>query len=519
MSKKKWMIIGLIAVLVIGAAVWWFFFRSEDEPVDLILEEPGPLPTMPVDVGDVKSIVFATGSIEGGKREEVRAEIGGKVNQVFVSEGQFVNEGDLLFTLDSREAEIAYREQELQHKKLVRQYEDLLKEEEEQASEMISNYSGRVTEVLVNEGDQVTERTVVAKLSPGNKLKLNAQFNGSQVHYFSEGQKVQVFLPSSFAYVEGEVAKVHLEGTATPEGAILYLVEVIIENPGAISTEMEGIVMYKGDDGIEFQSHGNTKFEKLEDIEVKAGAAGTIKELYIKENDHLQTGEVIGTFDVKSYDLDKEEMQYSLELSEISLEKKRKELAKYNVYAPTSGEVVELNVEAGEELDTSGPQMIIAEQTEMFMKASIEELDINKIAVGQEAEVYVTAFGNQPFAGTVHEISEEGTAGERDVRFDVKILIHDPEGLKAGMTSDCDIILEKAQNVVRLPYHLVQIMSDEEGMVMVPDPETGEPISKPVRIGLQGIDYIEIVEGLQEGDEVIMNGGGYYDEFGGGFVG
>jgi HlyD family secretion protein len=520
MSKKKWIVISLIALLVIGAAVWWFFIRSEAEPTDMMfMDEFPPMPTIPVEVGDVQNIVFATGVIESGEREEVRAEMGGTVERVLVSEGQYVNKGDLLFTLDSTEARISYQQQELQHRQLVKQYEDLLKEEREQATQMTSNQSGRIKEVLVSVGDQVTEHTVVAKLSPGNKLKLNALFNGSQIQHFSVGQKVQVFLPSSFSYVEGEVAKVDLDGTATPEGAVLYQLEVIVENPGGISTSMQGIIMHRTENGAEIQSYGQSNFENLDDIEVRAGAAGTIKELFLKKDDQLQQGAVMGTFEVKSYEMDKQERELAIELSRMSLEQKRKELEKFQVHAPISGEVIELNVEAGKALDNSKPHLIISEQSEMFMKASIEELDINKIEKGQPAEVYVTAFGNQPFTGVVHEIAEQGTAADRNVRFDVKILIHDPEGLRPGMTGDCDIITEQVENVVRLPYSAIQVISDEEGIVTLPDPETGEPMPMPVRIGVQGMDHVEILDGLQPGDEVIMSGGGFDGGFGGGFGG
>lgn len=509
MSKKKWIIISIVAVLIIGGGVGWKLFTPSAQPTDMMPMDTFQMPTIPVDTGDVMKTIFATGVIEGNSKEEVRAEVGGKVSQLYVNKGQRVNKGDLLFTLDSTEARIAYQQQELQHAQLVQQMEELVKQEQQQKTEMISDKSGRIREVLVKEGDQVTEQTIVAKLSQGNKLALKALFNGGQVEHFQKGQKVQVFLPASFSYIEGEVVNVDRQGQGTPEGGILYVVEVVVENPGALSTAIKGKVEYTTPSGYQIISQGETNFTTLEDIEVRAGAAGKIKELKLKENEMLTVGATMGTFEVETTsDLAKREKELSLQLSRLALEQRLRDLEKYNVYAPISGEITELNIEAGKVLDGSKPHLVISDQAETFMRASIEEIDIPDIELGQLVDVYVTAYGNQPFQGIVHEIPQQGTVVDRNVRFDVKILIHDPEGLKPGMTGDCDIIINKVENVPRLPYNAVQIIGDGEAMVMIQDQESGEPTPRQIRIGVEGMDHVEIIEGLEPGEEVMMMGGG-----------
>jgi HlyD family secretion protein len=73
------------------------------------------------------------------------------------------------------------------------------------------------------------------------------------------------------------------------------------------------------------------------------------------------------------------------------------------------------------------------------------------------------------------------------------------------MTGDCDIIVSNVDNVPRLPYNAVQIIGDGEATVLIEDPETKQPISKNIKIGVEGYEFVEIIEGLSEGDAVVLS--------------
>lgn len=75
--------------------------------------------------------------------------------------------------------------------------------------------------------------------------------------------------------------------------------------------------------------------------------------------------------------------------------------------------------------------------------------------------------------------------------------------MKHGMSGDCDIYINKKENAVRLPVNAVEVMEEGKGTVMVKDP-SGNPMPKDVGIGIEGAEYVEIVSGLKDGDEVVL---------------
>jgi RND family efflux transporter MFP subunit len=197
-----------------------------------------------------------------------------------------------------------------------------------------------------------------------------------------------------------------------------------------------------------------------------------------------------------------------LKESLLSLEQKKREIAKKQVTAPISGVVTKVEVKPGETPDSSKPAMVIMDSSAVYFVAGVDEIDIPSIKVGQTAEVYVTSFGNKPFIGKVVDVPKEGTKEDKSVRFAVKIELTDAAEMKHGMTGDCDIYVEKKENVLRLPLQAVEVLEDGKGTVMVKDPKTGEPTPKEVEIGIEGAEFIEIKSGLEEGEEVLMMNGG-----------
>jgi HlyD family secretion protein len=72
------------------------------------------------------------------------------------------------------------------------------------------------------------------------------------------------------------------------------------------------------------------------------------------------------------------------------------------------------------------------------------------------------------------------------------------------MSGDVDIIVEKKENALRLPISAVNIISDKSGSVIVKENTSTKPIN--ITTGLESDDFIEIVAGLKEGQEVLING-------------
>ena len=141
------------------------------------------------------------------------------------------------------------------------------------------------------------------------------------------------------------------------------------------------------------------------------------------------------------------------------------------VIAPMSGTVTRLNVEEGEIVTSGrsafsqGPAVLtIADLSRMVVKTRINEVDIAKIALGQKVEIRVDAYRDRVFEGRVSEIAPSaytpdprgGQQGDGTITFEVVIeVIGSPPELLPGMSADVDIIVMQDDNVLQLPIDSV----------------------------------------------------------------
>jgi HlyD family secretion protein len=217
-----------------------------------------------------------------------------------------------------------------------------------------------------------------------------------------------------------------------------------------------------------------------------------------------------------------------------ALKQARDDLSKTTIYAPMAGTISDLNKEQGEIAIGSQFQpdviLIIADLSEMEAQVNVDENDIVSVAVAQEAEIEVDALLDQTLRGTVSEIANSANlsatgSSDQKTEFEIKIAIADPpETLRPGMTASADVFTNTNENALSVPIQSVAVrtvdqlkMPDEElkdaearytadrdGFVeVVFCIEEGKAVAKQVKTGIQSDEFIEILEGLKEGDEII----------------
>ncbi|HZG14688.1 MAG TPA: HlyD family efflux transporter periplasmic adaptor subunit [Candidatus Bathyarchaeia archaeon] len=521
--KKKWLIISLaIAVLSGGGYGGWKYFGTEETVADEAMNEAPSFPTVAADVGEVKKTIYATGEIEAKDREEIKAELSGKVERLLVEEGQRVSKGDVLFTMDTSDAALELKKLDLSIMRTQKELDELKKRK----PTILSDKAGKVKEVMVKEGDQVSEETVVATIVNTEFLKITGRFTTFEAEQFTVGQKVKVFLPSSLSYLEGTVSEVDLigkvkqdenKGTSEssneqkPGNSVRITapqnVEVLVKKQGALYVGEKGVIQYIDPQGVLYSSATPTAFELPDEIEIRANTTGKVSKVAVDVDDTVKSGQLLVEMDTSNNDLELREKELALQESMLNLEQKRRDIAKKQVTAPISGEVTKLDIKEGETIDPGKVAMILMDTSSFSFVASVDELDIPDIKAGQTADVYVTAFGDQAFTGKVEEIPSEGTKTDKKVSFEVEIAVENNGKLTHGMTGDCDIHIQKIENVTRVPVAAVEIMEAGKGTVMVKDPKNGEPIPKEVEVGVEGAEFVEIRKGLAPGEEVLMMSG------------
>jgi HlyD family secretion protein len=244
-------------------------------------------------------------------------------------------------------------------------------------------------------------------------------------------------------------------------------------------------------------------------------------------------------FDAKKADLQVERARLDSVLDQVeqaraALKQARDDLSKTTIYAPMAGTISELSKEQGEIALGSQFQadviLVIADLSEMEARVNVDENDIVSISAGQPAEIEVDALLDQKLKGVVCEIASSARAagtGSSDQKtgFDIKIAIAAPPAtLRPGMTASADIITRTNESALSVPLQSVAVrtvdqlatkgesrhdaeeryQADADGFVeIVFCIDKGKAVARKVKTGIQSDDFIEILEGLAEGDEVV----------------
>jgi HlyD family secretion protein len=140
----------------------------------------------------------------------------------------------------------------------------------------------------------------------------------------------------------------------------------------------------------------------------------------------------------------------------------------------------------------------------MQVEAAIDEADVGRLRVGQEASFTVDAFPRRAFAGQIRQIRKSPQNVQNVISYTVVISAANPEqALLPGMTANVRVVTDKRENVLKVPNAALRYRPAAGRLWIVG--ENARPVPVTVRTGLSDGASTEIVEGpLKEGDEVIL---------------
>jgi HlyD family secretion protein len=230
---------------------------------------------------------------------------------------------------------------------------------------------------------------------------------------------------------------------------------------------------------------------------------------------------------------EKQSAEYSVKSSEASLKEANENLVKTTVYSPMTGTISSLLVELGERvvganMMTGTEVLRVADLNRMEVMVEVNENDIIRVKLNDTAIVEVDAYLDRDFKGVVTEIANSantlGSTSDQVTNFKVRILIlkesyedliseRNPSPFRPGMSASVDIYTSSKSSVLTVPIQAVTTRTD----TLSTDPAAKDKIrtlvfisdgthalARDVKTGIQDNVNIEILEGLMEGDEVIV---------------
>ncbi len=198
---------------------------------------------------------------------------------------------------------------------------------------------------------------------------------------------------------------------------------------------------------------------------------------------------------------------------EANLKQLEEQLSYTDIQSPLDGIVLSRDVEVGDAVSSilvlgssATLVMTIGDTSEVYVKGKVDESDIGKVYLGQPARIKVESFKDKTFYGKVTKISPMGVEKDNVTTFEVRVSINNPGGeLKAEMTANAEIILDEHKNVLQIPEGAIMYDKDKKASVEIPDPKAKDGKRKiPVEIGISNGAKTELLSGLKEGDQVVL---------------
>ncbi len=199
--------------------------------------------------------------------------------------------------------------------------------------------------------------------------------------------------------------------------------------------------------------------------------------------------------------------------SQASLKQLEEQLSYTTIVAPMDGVILSRDVEIGDAVSsililgsTATLVMTEGDTSQVYVDGKVDEADIAHVYMNQPARIKVESFRNRTFYGKVTKISPMGVEKDNVTTFEVRVSINNPGGeLKANMTANAEILLNEHKNVLTVPENAVTYNNKKDAFVDIPDPKQKDGMRRvPVQVGLSNGSVTEIVSGLKEGQDVVL---------------
>ena len=197
--------------------------------------------------------------------------------------------------------------------------------------------------------------------------------------------------------------------------------------------------------------------------------------------------------------------------AEAKLKATKVEQNRVALYAPFDGTVAKIVGELGEYSTPSPPgvptppAIDLIDDSCLYVKAPMDEVDAPKIVAGQPVRVTLDALPGKILPGKVRRVAPYVSAVEKQARtVDIEVDFADPAStgkLLVGYSADVEIILAGRDQVRRIPTAAIQ----EGGRVLLFNAESGKLEERQIKTGLSNWEYTEVLEGLAAGDRIVTS--------------
>jgi HlyD family secretion protein len=194
-----------------------------------------------------------------------------------------------------------------------------------------------------------------------------------------------------------------------------------------------------------------------------------------------------------------------VEQASVSLDQARAQLNDAVLGAPFAGTILAVNVSQGEWATPGTPAIVLAATETLVLEVNVDELDVALLAEGQPSYLRFDALKDQEAGGTVRSIAPSSTNVSGAVAYGVEVGFERGQlPIRLGMTADVEIVIARVGDALLVPNRAIEADRAAGRYYVTRQNALGSEERIEVRIGLRDGDHTQIVEGLSEGDRLVL---------------
>lgn len=460
---------------------------------------------------DVSNSLSGTGTLNPANTYTVKSLVDGKILTGGFEEGDKVEEGDVLYTIDSSDASTNLEKASIALQQAQRSYDKTV-----DLQYVRAEVDGTVSSLKVAKGDQVTSGQEVAVIRDSSKMLLNLLFPAADAANFSVGQSADVMLDGTFETLKGTITAITGTDELSTGNLLVRTVTIRVNNAGGLTTAQAATASVNGVSSI-----ASATFAYQAERTLTAQAGGTVSAINVQEGDAVSKGDIL--IELTGDDLTEsiQSASESLRSAEISMQNQQDNMSNYTITSPISGTIIEKDAKQGDALTSGSTLCVIYDLSYLEMVINVDELQIGALSVGQKVQITADAVADKTYVGTVTRVSMKGSSSGGTTTYPITIRIDDTDGLRPGMNANAEIVVAEANNALVVPnaavirggYVLVSKKSPSAANA-VEDMDAPEGyVYVNVETGVSDDSYTEIKSGLQEDDTVAYDTSSVSDDY------
>ena len=515
-ARKNWKWLVPAAVVVLAGGVFLLKpAKDKQANVDTSYVETAP------EERDVSNSLSGTGTLNPANTYTVKSLVDGKVLTADFEEGDTVEEGTILYTIDSSDASTNLEKAEIALQQAQRSYDKTVDRQYVRAE-----VAGTVSSLKVAKGDEVTSGQEVAVIRDNSKMMLSLLFPAADAANFSVGQSAQVVLDGTFETLDGTITAVTGTDELSTGNLLTRTVTIAVRNAGGLTTAQAATASINGVSSI-----ASATFAYQAERTLTAPSSATVSAINVQEGSAVEKDAIL--IELTGDDLTEsiQSASETLRSAEISMQNMQDTMANYTITAPISGTVIEKDVKQGDALTSGTSLCVLYDLSYLEMSINVDELEIGSLSVGQKVQITADAGADKTYVGTVTRVSMKGNSSGGTTTYPVTIRIDSIDGLRPGMNANAEIVVAESTSALCVPNAAIVrggyvLVTKDSPSAANADPEMEAPdgyVYVDVKTGVSDDDYTEILDGITAEDTIAYDpnsvsdsyyddGSGFYDD-------